>query len=274
MQNDLDMDKLQSFKIEEGVQEPGLQKFKSAAFQKKPNIIVAEENKSDETPKDHILSKCKFLTGNKILYFGVVNKGKKKRDEEKRREDSLKKIKKRLNRAVHKIEDVDSHNIRYFNRNVNKKKLKDDKSKTEKYDTLMMKFYDKENYLNPFHFFLKKWYAIDNVELLSQGKIKKVRLILNERQNQFDYAFHQYLTYLNFYKLIYATQKFSSPAFVTIDKIEKLKKVESTNSGGVFGLYKSMMGGIDKLTDIGRKIEYLTTFSQQKRHSPPGRKQL
>jgi len=119
-------------------------------------------------------------------------KEEKKTTKSQKREEELQNKLKMITQKMKKIEMIDSEQIKFVLRKKIKDKLPEETSKADKFNHLMMKFYEKDKYMTPFHFFLKKCYAIYNVDMLNYSKKKYVRNLIKDRQGEFDYAFHQY----------------------------------------------------------------------------------
>jgi hypothetical protein len=67
-----------------------------------------------------------------------------------------KSIKKRLDKSLKQLNNIDSNQIRVHQRKILKDKGVITTSKVDMYDALMMKFYEPNRYIDPVHFFLKK----------------------------------------------------------------------------------------------------------------------
>lgn len=86
-----------------------------------------------------------------------------------------------------------------------------------------MKYYNIDEFLHTFHFFIKKTFCIPNVEMLYLSYDKNVRDGIAERQAIFDFAFKEYCQYLYYQRKIYKIDELFSPAYPSIADLNKIR---------------------------------------------------
>ncbi|CAI2384596.1 unnamed protein product [Moneuplotes crassus] len=148
---------------------------------------------------------------------------------------------------------VGADQIKFMLRKKIKKIKLDSDLKAAAYNKLMMKFFEPEKYLNCFHFFLKKTYAIHNVDYFYNSTEKRIRSYIKSSQGQFDYAFNQYLEFLIFFKVVYAINE-----FLPLPKLNKRKRG-----------YRALMGKIYQGGFIAKNTELVTnrlTMNEKDKH--------